>query len=138
MASQAPTLDQLYQVHKEFKKIVEILDEPITEVGGNIDIGIDEIRIFVPLGKAIISVTPEGMLAIIGKTSIDHDNANGSVEIRIRGGDEEVDVVVTSGVAVKVVVWVNTIVITLKLAYVSQGTRVIINRFRSESNNNPG
>ena len=136
MASQAPTLDQVYQVHKEFKKIVEILDKPITEAGGNIDIGIDEIRIFVPLGKAILSVTPEGVIARIGKTiSINHDNTNGSLDVRVLGDNEEVTITVTSGVIVKVVVWVDTILLTLKLANVGVGTRVIINRFGKE---NPG
>ena len=136
MANQAPTLDQVYKAYKDFEKIVEILDKPLMEVDGHVEKGLDEVRIWVPLGKAIISINQDGMLARIGKTvSINHDNTNGSLDIRIIGSDEEVNITVTSGVEVKVVVWVDTIVLTLKLSYVGIGTRVIINRFRNE---NPG
>ena len=132
MASKAPTLDQLYKVYKNFESVINTLRDYLKDIGSVALTREGEARITLPMDRVDFYMDTETLILRTGKFTLNYTSEGGSLEMRVFADDHIASIIITSGVAVGVYTNQGSIVVVLRLAYVSASTRVIINKFARE------
>ena len=133
MASQAPTLDMLYKTYKSFESIINTLRDYLKDIGSVALTREGEARITLPMDKVDFYMDAENLILRAGKFTLNYTSEGGSLEMRVFTDDHIINITITSGASVGIYTSQGSIVVILRLAYVSASTRVIINKFARES-----
>ena len=132
----APTLDMVYKTYKSFESAINTFRDYLKGIGSVITTREDEARIVLPMDKVDFYMDTETLLLKAGGfLTINYTSDGGSLEARIFADDHIINITITSGMTVSIYTSQGSIVVILRLSYISQGTRVIINKFARE---NPG